>query len=420
MAEGEGLGAAAVDRFPLMGTTLAELETLLEELHAQDPEVRRGRFGMFSLRGNDDIQAAARLGFDEFFSVNGLFARVLPSLGTMQREVLAGWGSLLSAPPECGALTSGGTDSIISAVRSIREWAREHRPGVEPEIIAPFSAHAAFTKASHYLGVRLVRVPLGDDLRVDLDAMEAAISDRTVGLVASAPSWPHGVYDPIDRVAALARERGLWLHVDACVGGCLTPFARELGYPVPAFAFEHDGVCSVSMDLHKYGYAPKPCSTVFYSDPERRSYQAFATEEWSNGAYRTDGLLGSRPGGAIAGAWAVMRFLGHEGYLETARRTMAVRDQVIAAVEDIPELHVVGSELSLVAIGSSELDITDVGNGLGNRGWSLFGVTHPRLIHLTCDAVDDELVAELIDDLRDVTRRVAAGEVGELADLGYT
>lgn len=399
---------------------MGELEALLEELRARDPEVRRGRFGMFSLRGNDDIQRAARLGFDTFFSYNGLFARVLPSLGTMQREVLEGWGSLLSAPPECGALTSGGTDSIMSAVRSIREWAGEHRPGVEPEIIAPFSAHAAFTKAAHYLGVRLVRVPLDEEMRVDLDAMTAAISDRTVALVASAPSWPHGVYDPIDRVAALAQERGLWLHVDACVGGCLTPFARELGYPVPSFAFEHEGVSSVSMDLHKYGYAPKPCSTVFYADAEKRGYQAFATEDWSNGAYRTDGLLGSRPGGAIAGAWAVMRFLGHQGYLDTARRTMAVRDQVIAAVERIPELHVVGSELSLVAIGSSALDVTDVGHGLAQRGWSLFGVTHPTLIHLTCDAVDDDLAAELVDDLIDVTRRVAAGEVGELADLGYT
>lgn len=420
MVDDQSLAPVAIDHFPPLGATMAEVEAMLDALRAQDPDVRRGRFGMFSLRGNADIQDVAHRGYERFFSYNGLFARMLPSIGLMQQELLSGWASLLSTTPECGVLTSGGTDSLFNAVHSIREWAREHRPGVEPEIIAPFSAHASFTKSCHYLGVRLVRVPLDGEYRVDLEAMEAAITDNTVGLIASAPAWPHGVYDPIGKVAALARKRDLWLHVDACVGGCLTPFVRELGYAVPEFAFEHEGVCSVSLDLHKYGYAPKPCSALFYADEERRRYQGFATEEWSNGPYKTDAFVGSRPGGAVAGAWAVMRFLGHEGYLRTAERTMSVRDQILAAIEQIPELHSVGSELSLVTIGSAELDIKVVGQGLASRGWSLFGVRHPELLHLTCDAVDDELVAEFIADLVDVTRRVSAGELNERGDLRYT
>lgn len=420
MADNQGLDLVTTGRFPERSASKAEVEGLLDDLRAQDPQVRRGRFGMFSLRGNEDIQDIAHRGYERFFSVNGLFTRVLPSLGLMQRELLGAWASVLSASPECGVLTSGGTDSIFSAVHSMREWSRERRPGVQPEIIAPFSAHAAFTKACHYLGVRLVRVSLDREFRVDLDEMAAAITDRTVGLIASAPSWPHGVYDPIGKVAALAREQDLWLHVDACVGGCLTPFARELGYPVPEFAFEHEGVSSVSLDLHKYGYAPKPCSALFYVDADHMRHQAFTTDQWSNGPYRTDGLVGSRPGGALAGAWAVLRYLGREGYLRTARRTMAVRDQVLAGVEKIPGLYSVGSEMSLVAIGSTELDVQVIAQGMADRGWSLFGVTNPKLIHLTCDAVDDELVAELLADLADVAERVAEGNLTERGGLTYT
>lgn len=420
MSKAPDLVPAAQELFPRQGASMTQVEGMLDALRAQDPGIRRGRFGMFSLRGSDEVQDVAHMGYERFFSINGLFARVLPSIGTMQRDLLTAWSSELSTTPECGVLTSGGSDSIFNAVHSIREWAREHRPGVEPEIIAPFSAHAAFTKMCHYLGVSLVRVPLNDEFRVDLGAMRDAISDRTVGLIASAPAWPHGVYDPIADVAALAREHDLWLHVDACVGGCLTPFVRELGYDVPAFSFEIDGVCSISMDLHKYGYAPKPCSSLFYADESRMKYQGFATEDWSNGPYRTDAFVGSRPGGAVAGAWAVMRYLGRDGYVALAQRTMAVRDQLLAAVADIPELYSIGSEMSLVAIGSSQLDIKRIGSGLSSRGWSVFGVTHPELIHLTCDAVDDELVAELVADLVAVTRAVAEGIEQEEGDIGYT
>ncbi|MCR1781319.1 aminotransferase class V-fold PLP-dependent enzyme [Nocardioides carbamazepini] len=394
---------------------------MLNALYDQVPPVRQGRFGMFSLRGNDEIQEAARRGYERFFSINGLFARVLPSLKLMHDELLAAWASELHTTADCGVLTSGGSDSIFNAVHSIREWARErHGDEADVEIVAPFSAHAAFTKACHFLGVRLVRVPLTGEYRVDLAAMEAAITDRTAALIASAPSWPHGVYDPIAAVGALARERDLWLHVDACVGGCMTPFVRDLGYPVPAFAFDVEGVSSVSLDLHKYGYAPKPCSALFYASPDLRRFQGFSTEDWSNGLYRTDAFVGSRPAGAISGAWAVLRHLGRDGYLRTAQRTMAVRDRVIAAVEQIPELHVVGSEMSLVAIGAAELDITEIGQGLSGRGWSVFGVAHPPLIHLTCDAVDDELVDEFLADLVAVTADVSQGVAVADGDISYT
>lgn len=422
MSHSSQSGRSLGNAFPSQGMSLDDVADRLDSLYAQVPPIRQGRFGMFSLRGNDQIQEAARRGYERFFSINGLFARVLPSLKTMHDEVLSSWAAELHTTAECGVLTSGGSDSIFNAVHSIREWAYERRgiPRGEVEIIAPFSAHAAFTKACHFLGVRLVRVPLTGEYRVDLDAMAAAITDRTAGLVASAPSWPHGVYDPIEAVARLASERDLWLHVDACVGGCLTPFARELGYDVPSFAFDVPGVSSVSVDLHKYGYAPKPCSTLFYADLDLRRFQGFETEDWSNGLYRTDAFVGSRPAGAISGAWAVLRYLGREGYLDTARRTMAVRDRVIAGVERIPELYVVGSEMSLVAIGAKDLDITEIGKGLAGRGWSVFGVAHPPLVHLTCDAVDDALVDELLLDLVAVISDVAHGTGVADGDIGYT
>lgn len=252
-----------------------------------------------------------------YFSENALGPSAFPSLARFEKDVIAWTLGLLNADDDAsGSMTSGGTESILMAVKTARDWSRERRPNLlEPVVLAPYSAHPAFNKAAHYLGLEVKRVPLGEDYRADVGRMADAIDDRTVMLVGSAPQFAHGVIDPISDLAQLAQEKELWLHVDACVGGFIAPFARELGRPIPPFDFTVPGVTSMSADLHKYGFTAKGASTFLLCAKELRKYQVFEFAEWSRGNYSSPTIPGTRPGGPIAAAWAVLNYLGWDGYL---------------------------------------------------------------------------------------------------------
>jgi glutamate/tyrosine decarboxylase-like PLP-dependent enzyme len=236
------------------------------------------------------------------------------TLTMFEEEIIAMALEILSAPSGAvGNTTSGGTESIILAVKAARDWAREHRrvPGT-PELVVPRTAHPAFNKAADFMDLTVKRVPQGPDYRADVAAKDAAISENTILMVGSAPCYPFGVIDPITELAAVAKNRGIWLHVDACVGGYQANFARKLGYPVPAFDLGVDGVWSLSADLHKYGFVAKGISTIFYREAALKDFATFKFDDWTYGAYSTATMGGSRSGGTQAAAWAVMKNLGEE------------------------------------------------------------------------------------------------------------
>ncbi len=179
---------------------------------------------------------------------NPLHADIWPSADPLRGRDRGDDGGHARRPPGlspgeqvCGTVTSGGTESILLAMKTYRDYARARRGVRRPEIVVPTTAHAAFDKAAQYFGIRLVRVPVGPDYRADVAAMGRAITRRTIALVGSAPTFPHGAIDPIDDLAGLARARGVGLHVDACLGGFVLPWARRLGYPVPPFDFRRAG-----------------------------------------------------------------------------------------------------------------------------------------------------------------------------------
>jgi glutamate/tyrosine decarboxylase-like PLP-dependent enzyme len=299
-------------------------------------------------------------------------------------------------------MTSGGTESLFLALATARDWARATRASItKPEIVVPASAHPAFDKAAHYLGLGVKRLPLRDDFRADVDAMAAAITPNTILVAGSAPAFPHGVIDPIPRIAALARERGLWCHVDACVGGFLAPFVKRAGYAVSDFDFAIEGVTSISADLHKYGFTAKGASLLLLADGAMRKYLEFDFDNWPRGRYTSSTFRGTRPGGAIASAWAVMRYLGLEGYTRIARTTMEGRDRLIAGIESLDGFHVVGEpELSVMGYGATGIDIDAVAQELGERGWFVSGMASPPGIHMGMlspahAAVVDEYLADL-------------------------
>lgn len=388
-------------QLPKQGISWAELELQLKAAGERDVDWRNGRAPSFVHYAGDDVLEIAKKAYLMYFSENGLGLRAFHSLAKFESEVVAmGLGLLHGGEASRGAMTTGGTESIFLAVKAARDAARaRHASAGTPCIVLACSAHPAFDKAAYFLGLETVRVPLRRDFTADPVAMEAAITPDTVMIVGSAPAYPHGVMDPITELAAIAQSRGVWMHVDACVGGYIAPFAQKLGYEVAPFDFSVPGVRSISADLHKYGYAAKGASTLFFADPDSFSHMAWGFNNWPRGQYTTNTLVGTRAGGAIAAAWAVMNYLGEEGYLRITERVIATRRAIEAGVHGLG-MHTLGRpELSIVAYGSDTHDIGAVGQGLLKRGWLTGYVEQPPGIHLMLNLTHEPVVGQYIQDL---------------------
>jgi glutamate/tyrosine decarboxylase-like PLP-dependent enzyme len=317
-----------------------------------------------------------------------------------------------------GTFTSGGTESIFLAVKAARDWARAERAIAEPRLVVPRSAHATINKAAGYLGVEVVRTSLAGDLRADVGALEAAIDERTCMIVGSAPGYPHGVFDPIEQLAAIARRRGIWFHVDACVGGFLAPFVRELGHPVPPFDLSVAGVTTLSADIHKYGFAAKGSSLLLFADRDLQRYQRFEFSDWPRGTYATETFQGTRAAGPLASSWAVMNTLGRAGYREIAQTIIDGKERLIRGLAGIDGLAVIEPhDLSIVLLRSTDpaLDIWAVADRMVERGWFVGRSVTPEAIHLALNPVVVAALEEYLDDLASCAAVVrATGETGTL------
>jgi sphinganine-1-phosphate aldolase len=362
---------------------------------------------------------------------NPLHADLWPSATKFEAEVVAMTASMLGAaeanagrPHEehlCGSLSSGGTESIMLAMKTYRDQARDRKRITRPELVAPTSAHPAFDKAAHYFGIKLVRVPVGADYRADVAAMRKALTRNTIALVGSAPSFPHGVIDPIEELSELARKRGIGFHTDACLGGFVLPWARRLGYDVPPFDFRLPGVTTMSADTHKFGYAAKGTSVVLYRGTALRSYQYFTATEWPGGIYFSPTFSGSRPGGLIAAAWATLVTMGEEGYLEASRRILETAAALKQGIRAIPDLHVLGEPLFVIAFGSRTLDIYKVLERMSAKGWNLNGLHKPPAVHLcvTLRHTQPGVADRFLEDLRASVEHVRSNpsEKGTMAPV---
>ena len=408
------------NRFPSRGTPRDALFSELEAAREGDVDWRGGRLGIYTHFGGEDVLEVAKDASRLFFSENALGPSAFPSLKRFEDDVVSWTLGLLNAGDRgCGSITSGGTESIFMAVKTARDHARALRPKVhDPVVVAPYSAHPAFNKAGHFLDVRIRRVPIGSDFRADVGAVAEAIDKNTIMLVGSAPQFAHGVVDPIEDLAALAREHDLWLHVDACVGGFIAPFVRKLGYPIPDFDFSVEGVTSMSADLHKYGFAPKGASTVLFNDESLRRHQLFEFDEWSRGHYASPTLAGTRPGGPIAGAWAVLRYLGEDGFVRIAGEIMHAVERLKAGIRAIDGLDVLVEPI-LPIMGyaarrdeGNHLDIHAVARAMTERGWFVTRAAEPPAVHLGMLTLTHvPVVDQYLGDLETAVARVRSGAV---------
>ncbi|KAL9151790.1 hypothetical protein ABFS82_11G074600 [Erythranthe guttata] len=350
-----------------------------------------------------------------FAHTNPLHQDVFQSVVKFEAEVVAMTAALLGSKEKssggqiCGNMTSGGTESILMAVKTSRDYMKINKGITCPEMIIPVSAHSAYDKAAQYFKIKLWRVPVGPDFRADVKAIKRHINRNTILIVGSAPGFPHGIIDPIEEMGELASTNGICLHVDLCLGGFVLPFARKLGYPVPPFDFSVDGVTSISVDVHKYGLAPKGTSVVLYRNHELRKNQFVAVTEWSGGLYVSPTIAGSRPGGLVAGAWAAMMSLGLEGYLENTRKIMEASKRIEKGVRQIPELFVVGRpDMTIVAFGSNVLDIFEVNDIMSSKGWHLNALQRPNSIHICVTLQHVTVTEDFLKDLTDSVQTVKA------------
>jgi glutamate/tyrosine decarboxylase-like PLP-dependent enzyme len=342
-----------------------------------------------------------------FFSENALNPMAFKSLKRMETEVIDMTASLLHGDEHtAGTMTSGGTESILLAVKCYRDLARKKKPWIlRPEIVAPQSIHVAFDKAAHAFGLRLKKVPLGPDYRVDVRRLHKAISRNTIMIAASAPQYAHGVLDPIEEIASIAEARSIPFHVDACFGGFILPWLEKLGYPIAPFDFRIPGVTSISSDIHKYGYAPKGCSTILYRNMDYLKHQFFAVTDWPGGIYVSPTLPGSRPGSAIASAWASLMALGETGFMQLAHDAIKTTEELRYGIEAIAEFEIVGSpECTIVSYttspGIEDFSIYGIADFMETQGWGVDRQQLPPCIHCSVNAFNANQVRPYLDDLR--------------------
>lgn len=396
-------------QLPTRGLPKDQILQTMRAAREHDVKWHEGRVFSLVFHAGDEISDLLKEAYTLFFAENGLNPTAFPSLRRFETEVIAMVAALLGSDGNVvGNMTTGGTESILLAVKTARDYFRARRPDVRtPEMILPASAHPAFDKAAHYFDVRAIRTPLDARYQADVDAMRAAITPNTILLVGSAPQYPHGIVDPIPEIAALAREHDLLCHVDACVGGMMLPFVRRLGYPVPDFDFRVSGVTSLSVDLHKYGYAAKGASLILYRTRELRRAQIFVTTDWMGGIYASPTMTGTRPGGAIAAAWAILNYLGEEGYTRIADVVMQTTRKIREGINAIEGIEVLGDPaMSVLAIASNKLDVYEVGDEMTARGWHLDRQQFPPTLHLTINYAHAQSADAFLRDLAAAVARV--------------
>jgi sphinganine-1-phosphate aldolase len=406
-------GPVSRTSLPVNGMTREEIREALAAGRREDVDWESGVLQSHVYAVGHDVEEVGLEAYAAYYATNALLLKFFPSLSRMEYEVLAMTANLLHAPGPFGIMTTGGTESNMLAVLSARERARAEKPQISrPEIVLSQSAHPSFNKACHLFGLSARRVPLTAELDTDVHGMAAAITDQTVLVVGSAPTFSHGVVDQIPELSAIASDRDILFHVDSCVGGFVLPFLEKIGEPVPSWDFRVPGVTSISADLHKHGYSVKGASVITFRTERLRDFCQFSFSDWPYGLYATHTIGGSRAGGTVAAAWAVMNFLGEEGYCRITAKSMEITRAFMDGIVEIPGLEIWAKPvMNHFGYGSRTFDTYAIADGMEQRGWVVGRQQSPPAINMHVFPVHEPIVSRYLQDLDDVVRLVAKGEI---------
>lgn len=406
---------------PEIGWSASEVFESLEAMRDRDVRWREGRAFSLAYNAGADALVVADEAYRRFSGENALNTDAFPSLKRIQAEVVAMAGVWLGATTDsAGFMTSGGTESILMAVKAARDRLFARRGVRNPNMVLPTSAHAAFAKAGAYFGVEVRRVAVRPDWRADVNAMRVATDENTVLIVGSAPQYPQGVIDDITGIAKIAIDHDINCHVDACMGGVTLAYLKRLGEKIPDWNLRVPGVSSISVDLHKFGYTSKGASVIMYASKHLRSYQGFITDDWLGGFYGSSGVLGTKSGGSLASAWAVMHFLGDVGYLRLTRQAREATIELAKIIRDSEHLVLRAEpESTLICFGARDaklLNVFTVADELSKRGWYVDRQTPPDSLHCTVNAIHHDKIQwftnDLLTSVKTVLSHCSTGSVG--------
>jgi sphinganine-1-phosphate aldolase len=383
---------------------LAELDAMATE---EDAFWEQGGCSGTMYCGDHDHYDFLTEAFGRFAHVNALQRDMCPSATKFEAEIIAMTldilhGEAVEDTEAAGLVTTGGTGSILHAMVAYREWGRQERGIDRPNIVKPETAHPAFDKACHLFGIEVRVAPVDpQSTLVDVDRVADHVDGSTVAVIGSACNYGYGTVDPMAALSDLALDRGVGLHVDACLGGFLLPFGQRLGIDIPVFDFRLPGVTTISADTHKYGYALKGTSVLSFRDKALRNAQYFFLTGWSGGKYCSPGMEGSRSGGLLASTWAAMVSLGWEGYLRYARLIFDTSFAMQDAVRSHPELRILGDPTFLFSFTSDVFDVYHVNDFMRPRGWRFNGQQYPNALHMavTRPQTQPGIVERFADDL---------------------
>jgi sphinganine-1-phosphate aldolase len=405
---------------PENGQTKDEIFTVLSQMaEIENAKWKNGKVsGTFYHAGEDHLKFLNKA-FSLFSHVNTLQFDLCPSMFKMESDIIAMTSKMLNGSKSvCGTMTSGGSESIIMAMKTYRDFAKVEKRIDSPEIIMPHTAHPAFDKAGKYFKIKMVHVPVSEpDFRVDPDKVESFINENTIALVGSAGNYPYGLIDPLEELSNIALKHDIGLHVDGCLGGFVLPWIEKLGYDVPAFDFRLPGVTSMSADTHKFGFALKGTSVVLYKNSELRRYQYFDVPDWPGGMYASPTSAGSRSGGLTAATWASMIYLGEAGYLKAVKAIMDVADEIKQGVNDIEELTLIGDPTFVISFLSNKVDVYHINDFMKTKEWRFNCLQLPPAMHF-CVTMPQTFVPDVaanwINDLKQGVKYAKSKE-GEVA-----
>jgi len=395
---------------PEKGLPRDEVMKMLRQYGENDPAYKKLKTWSLVYYLGEEHTEFMKDAYYEYFSANGLNPTVFQSLKRFETEVVRMTASLLNGDRNVvGVMTAGGTESCMLAVKTYRDMARDKKGIKKPEMVIPVTAHVAWEKGAHYFDVKPVRAPLDSDYRVDVKAVKKLINKNTVMILGGAPEYPHGLIDPIEELGAIAQEKNIPLHIDACVGGYILPFVEKLGYDLPAWDFRVPGVTSISADTHKYGFSAKGASTILYRNLDILKYQMFVFTDWPGGLFASPAFLGTRPGGSYSAAWASMMALGEDGYMKLTKATIDAARELMDAINEMPELEVIGKpHASLFAYRSVSRDVNiyAVGDQMQEKGWQIDRLQKPEGLHAMVTPLHLDVVRDYLSDLREAVDHV--------------
>lgn len=382
--------------------TEASVMEYMEKLATKEhPGWRDGKVSGKVYNGEPQVISVMNSVYKLYCVSNALHPEVFPSIRKFEAETIRMTASMLHGSEEtCGTLTSGGTESILMAMKTYREYAHNVKGIKYPEVVMSEGAHAAFDKAEEYFGIKMVRTPCNPDGSTNLEAVLGAINSNTVGIVGSAPNYSHGTIDNIEALAQIALQHNVLLHVDACLGGFFLPWAQKLGYPIPPFDFAVKGVSSMSCDTHKYGFGPKGESVLLFANRSIRRHMFFVAPNWNGGIYASPTVAGSRPGAPIAGTWAVMVTTGEKGYMAATKGILETRQVIVEGTKHIKELQLVSTDPSPVLAWTSDaFDIFLIIDAMKKKRWVLDPLQFPNAVHICLTVRQIGRGAEFVKDL---------------------